>query len=249
MRSRTLPSSTSAPEAVHCRVMHAVAPSRARPVSWTHILCLGLFLFAGGCMQFGEDRDVDAVRAAFENYHAALARRDGKAAATAVDSTTLAYYDEARRMAVTAPPDRVHALPLTQRMQVLTLRHLLDYESLQKMDGAAVLAYLVSEGWSTGPGGQRGARLGAVTVSDDVARAQYEIRGEPTPLVWTFVREHGDWKLNLSSMMPLAEQGIAQVVQRTGLSEDDFIIRIIEGRTGRPVTADLWAPPGYTVAR
>lgn len=203
---------------------------------------------AGGCAGGSGADDAAAIRATFAAYHAALAARDGRRVLALVDRGTVAWYDEARKLALYAPPERLRALPLTQRLQVLMLRHLLDYRTVSQMTGGDVLRYLVEQGWASGaPPGDR-AGLAQLRIEGDRARAVLNVRERATPIVWGFRREDGRWKIDLTSVLPLAARTMAIVVDRSGLTEDEFLLKVLERRTGRPATEVIWSPLGQTLA-
>lgn len=210
---------------------------------------VALAVAAGGCAGGSGTDDAAAIRETFAAYHAALATRDGRRALALVDRGTVAWYDEARKLALHAPPERVRALPLTQRLQVLMLRHLLDYRSVSQMSGADVLRFLVEQGYASGaPPGDR-AGLAEFRIEGDRARAVLHVRERATPIVWGFRREDGRWKIDLTSVLPLAASTMAIVADRSGLTEDEFLLEVLERRTGRPATEAIWSPLGQALAQ
>lgn len=210
-----------------------------------HRLSAGLCIAAlalGGCALEHGGGDEAEIRETFDRYQKALANRDGDTAAELVNAATIATYEDSRKAALVATPDQLRAQPMTARLQVLTLRLLLDAARLADMDGAEIMAWLVAQGWNAGAGRHDDARLGAMRIEGDRAQAEYLIGGKLTPLRWTFTREDGRWRLDLAALMPYASQGLATFTQRTSMTEDDFLMKVLERRGGHPVSEDIWQP-------
>ncbi len=222
-----------------------VTPCPPRPASTRALAALAIVvavLAHAGCTLEPSGGDEARIRATFERYQAALEARDGATAAELVNAATIASYEESRKAALAATPEQVRGLPMTARLQVLTLRQLLDAGRLADMEGGEVMAWLVEQGWNVSAGKHDDARLGGVRIDGDRAQAQYVIGDKLTPLLWNFTREGGKWRLDLASLMPYATQGLAKFTQMTSMSEDDFLMKVIERRGGRPVSEDIWQP-------
>jgi hypothetical protein len=223
-------------------------PARGLPrVCGMVALALLAAAVAGGCAERRQRaRDAKAIRAVFETYQDALLRQDGDAAAAVVDAATLDYYDQARKLALSAPAEHVRRLPITERIQVLTIRHLFDFDTASRLDGRGVFRFFVNEGWAGGSRRSRESSIGEVAIEGDQAQGVHLVRGEATPMRWLFRREDRAWKLSLKGMLPLADQAIAEAVRKTSLTEDEFVLKVIEKRTLRAVSDRVWQPLGVS---
>lgn len=191
-------------------------------------------LLVAGCAR----DDVEAIRGTLDAYRAALAARNGEAAAALVDRTTLAYYDRVRRLALGAEAARLRGAPPGLLLQVLTLRLDAGDRALTGADGRAVLALLVAGGRT---GRVQDAPLEEVVVEGDRARGLQHLPGG-VALPWQFVREGGRWRVSLSAQLERAEAMLARLVARSSLDNEQFVLKVLQRRLGHPVPQRVWRP-------
>src|SRR5689334_371874 len=79
---------------------------------------------------------VGGIQAAYQRYVAALAPRDGVAAAAMVTAASLEREERLRGLALTAPAETVAALLPADRLAVLRLRHEFTAAELAPLHGA-----------------------------------------------------------------------------------------------------------------
>jgi hypothetical protein len=182
------------------------------------------------------------VRASFASYKAAAVGGDGSGAASFVDRTTVAYYDEALRLARTAPESEVRGLPLVDRLVVLSIRQRIPVAVLRGLDGRRLVASGVAEGW-IGRQGPEHMELGEVSVNGDVADAPVLVDGRPSEFAFRFRREPAGWRLDLTSVHPATEQALQAAITQSGLEADRFMEAALQQATGRPVDPSIWSPP------
>jgi hypothetical protein len=185
-------------------------------------------------------RDVDDVREGFEAYRSALMDRDGQAAADAVTATTIAKYQEYRDLALTGDESTVKALSIVHRLTVLIVRHRTDVAALKVMDGRALLAHGVEQGWVSQNSVVR-LKLGEVTVLGDSASAEATSGGQPAGR-FLFAKEQGRWKLDLAKLLTATDPALRAAAKEQGVSENEYIFSLISATSGRTVTDEIWKP-------
>jgi hypothetical protein len=185
--------------------------------------------------------DNESVRACFEGYKQAILDQDGNAAVALVDGNTLEYYGEMRRLALEGKPEIVRNLSTIDKMMVLMLRHQTPVEDLSQMSGDSLFVYAVDKGW-IGRESVISNELGDITVSGDHASGVHVSAGTETPLRWMFQKKDGNWKLDITSIMPAADQAFKQMIRESGQSEDEFLVAILESVSGRRVPESIWEP-------
>ena len=190
---------------------------------------------------FAAPPDEAAVRAAFEAYKKALLAADGEAAVAAVDRNTLGYYGRIHDLALRADSATVRALPSLDLLMVLLVRHRVPADSLRRMDGPALLAHGVDEGW-IGRDGVEGQTLGGIRVDADTAYADVLIHGQPVPFAWTFHREDGQWRLDLTSTMGGISEALDGAIAETGMDREAFFFDMLGMLTGTPPDETIWIP-------
>lgn len=186
---------------------------------------------------------VDDVKQSFLDYKAAIVEADGEAAAEVVTEGSHAYFRKLADQALTLDRDALHKLSLGDRLYSLLLRHTLDRAELESMSGAEVVSYAVDEGWI---GRENADQLQLGNFQVEGASASGTILrpdGGTTPFKMEFVKEDGRWLLDLVALMDLTRSAFDYSVQQSGLSEDEFVILMLEAGTGRKPGPDIWSPP------
>lgn len=202
------------------------------------LLLLPFFFVA--CSDIGPQDDVADVRACFDNYFAALKTGDGEKAATLVDNNTMQHFARMLDLARNADSVTVRGLDAMDQMTVLSMRMQIPADELQGMDARAAVARSVSQGMMA-DGGLDGLGLGDVSVEGDKATAPLKMFGFPTPTKFSFQREDGQWRIDLTSLFDLSKQALGKMA---GGDEEGnaMLMTMLEENTGMPVPASVWHP-------
>jgi hypothetical protein len=204
------------------------------------LVCLFTILQTG-CQESDTQEDA-LVRTCYEGYKQAILDQDGDAAVAMVDETTLKYYGEMRHLALEGTADVVHNLTTIDKIMVLMLRHQILVEDLNQMNAESLFVYAVDQGW-IGRESVANIDLGDITVSGDQATGVHISGGTKSSLKWKFQKENGAWKIDITSIMPMAEQAFQEIIQESGQSEDEFLVTILESISGKNVPRSIWDAP------
>jgi len=181
------------------------------------------------------------IRAVYDGYQEAILEGEGERAAEFVDRQTIEYYQRLRDLAYTAPREEVDALRTIDKMTVIIVRHRVEPEVVAKMDGRALFIYAINHEW-IGKASVVNNSLGEVVVKGDAATGVHVVQGKPTPMRWTFRKEDGRWRLNLTSTMPQMEMAINQAIEQSGEATNAFLFRILTSISGTQVSDAVWNP-------
>lgn len=203
------------------------------------LVTLGVVL-GFGCA--GSAADQKGVRDCFTSYRDAILNQRGSEAVEKVNQATLDYYERVRGLALSAPEQEVRNLSTIDKMMVLLLRHRLPLDLLRGMNGRELFSYGVNRGW-IGKEDVMEAELGTIRVSGEQASAVYIKGGQRTPLKYQFTKEGGQWKIDLTTIMPAVNQALKQLIQQQGVSEEEFLFDILEAISGEKVSPQIWQPP------
>lgn len=204
-----------------------------RKLSWV----LWLMVFAPSVWaQVGEQ---DQVQKAFLAYKTALLNEAGEAAFEQVDSLTVAYYGQVLDWVRNADSTQVGALDLMDRFMVFLVRHRTEREQVLSFDAKAMFIYAVESGM-VGKESVAANEMGAVTIQGKLAQAPLVVGGQALPLNYTFYKEGGQWKLNLTSLMDLSRDYFKKMAEESGKSENDFLFLLLKIVSGREVEAAIW---------
>lgn len=181
-----------------------------------------------------------AVLDCMKNYKRAILARDGDAAAGLVDWGTLDYYDRIRQYALYADSTEVDSLSFVDRMAVLQFRLNLSADTLQSLNPLGIFALTVKKEW-VGDNILK-VEFGRPQVAGDRAMLPLLVSGREGPFGLGFVREEGKWKVDLTSVMPMAEVAIMAMVKQSGMTEDELMRKALSIMSGKAFTDDLWQP-------
>jgi hypothetical protein len=201
---------------------------------------LGLVLASAAWAEAGQP-----VRDAFARYVAAVRERDGAAAARLVTSGSLAREEKLRDFALDAPPATVMALPPTDRLAVLRLRHEFTAEELRPLSGADLVRTAVDEAWSS-PKVLAALTPAEVEVTGGVAMLRVERAGDAVPVRLVLRQEFGAWRIDLGELAwgsdgPL-EAALRERAAQAGVDLETAMKWAIEDTSGHLVDKDLWRP-------
>lgn len=185
----------------------------------------------------------DDVEASFQAYQAALLASDGPRAADMVTRSSHQLYRTYAEQALSLDRAGLERLHVADRMSVLLMRHSLAPARLKEMSGRDIIAYAVTEGWID-KDGTAAIRLGDYRVEGDWASAALlQPDGQATPFRMEFLKEDGVWRLDLEKLLALARFGIEAGIKQTGMSEEEFLVFLLEFTTGRRPGPEIWEPP------
>ena len=187
--------------------------------------------------------DAKAVHAAFAQFSKVLVAGDGPKVVEALDRASLAYYARVRDLSLNATAAQVKNLSLIDELMVLRLRHDVGFEGLSKVDGRGLVVMAVEKGWISRASIQR-IVLGEVTITKDKAEAVAMTGDELTSLRLHFSRENGKWKFNIVHLTKVGEQGLKDLLKKTGQPRHAFLLSIIEQVSGRAPAEKIFDPLG-----
>ena len=187
----------------------------------------------------GQSSDESQVRATFARYKSAILHDNPDEALEYVDSRTIAYYSHVLERVKNAGEAEVKALPLLDKLMVLTVRHKMEREDLLSFDGKGLLAHAIRTGL-VGKNSVANLSLGEVFVENHFARAQLAVDNAPALFYFHFYREEEKWKIDLTSLFPTTSEAIRQMIKESGQGEDEFILSMIEKASGRAPEPTIW---------
>jgi hypothetical protein len=191
----------------------------------------------------GAQAEEELVRRAFLTYKGAILQKQGQVAVSLVNRDTLGYYARMKAVALEGQEKEVRRLTPMNKIMVLSLRHRVPTSDLRLMTPEEVFTYAVNQGW-IGKNSVLDSDIGRPQVFGDDASAEYVKGGKPTPLKYRFTKEDGKWKIDLTALMPVADQAMSMLIKQEGLDEDTFIVSLIESVSGKKVLPTIWLPPG-----
>lgn len=181
------------------------------------------------------------IRRLFALYRKALLENDPDAAYGLVDANTHRYYSALLEAARYADAEALRSAPFLDRLGVVQTRHMISPAVLMTLDGRSYFRYAVENGWFSRDS-VASLRVGAVEVRGDVATAAMHNAMQKLPTPFTFRRDDGEWRIDLTAVMRQANDTMLAAARDAGMSEDSFVFWIVGTVSGRPVDPSVWNP-------
>lgn len=184
-------------------------------------------------------REANSIRQVFAGFRTSFLAADGRGTASALSAATIQYFEELRGLAVSGGPQDFAQRPLLDRLAATLLRvripaGQLTRSSSQELAGVAITSGLIERDLLAH------AEIGEVEVGPDTATGVLVDSGEPTRVTFSFLREGGQWKIDLTPLRELADFALVQMARSRGIEEDQLVFQLARERTGRPVDASVY---------
>ncbi|MEM1446010.1 MAG: hypothetical protein AAGF84_08150 [Planctomycetota bacterium] len=181
------------------------------------------------------------IRGVFEAYRQAVLDRDGLTAVGLVSQSTLTYYDRGVDWILHADEAETKALSLLDRFLVVITRHRIPADELRTMTGRDLCVVGVDRGW-TSDESTSAMRMGDLKVFNRSAKGTLVTNEGRAPDLVQFDLEAGSWKLDLIPMLRVAEPGMKQIIEQTGMTENEFLFFAAGMDSGGTPTSAIWQP-------
>jgi len=182
--------------------------------------------------------DQAAVTSAFETYKTSVQNSKGDITAKVADSHTMAYFTKMIGIIKNADSVSVDSLPILDKYMVLLVRTKATKLEIMGMDGKALMVYAVNKGIIT-PGSVANNALGAITITNNAAKAELLMNKKKTKYFLEFNKEHGQWKMDVSSLFRAAGMLIKEVQEDNGFTDNEFVESMMDG-TGNSAGPNAW---------
>lgn len=183
----------------------------------------------------------DDVKAVFATYRSAILDGDGKKAAAQLSTATLKYYDDMRKLALTADANTLKRQSLTNQMTALLLRLRLKPADLESLSNQDLVASLVDEGM-IGKNSVLRIKPGTVSSQGSIATLGVNVEGSASTAQLQFVKEAGGWRLNLVPTIQATNLALKAQMDKMNMSEAQFMSNVLESVIGKKVDDSVWVP-------
>lgn len=188
-----------------------------------------------------QDVDTTPVIKAFEAYKTAILNDQGEQAVEYVDSRTIKYYADILNTSLEADSLEIEKLSIMDKLMVMAIRHRTPKEDLLSFSAKELLVYAIQQGM-VGKGSVQNNAIGEVDISEDFAKGQLVSSGMPTPMNFHFYYEEESWKIDLTSIFPIANQAFQGMADSSGMEENEYIFMLLEMMSGTAPDESIWVP-------
>lgn len=204
-------------------------------------LLLVMCLFLPVTVAVGQTSDRLLITKVFDQYKSAIINDQGKKAVAVIDASTRNYYIQILGSIKTADSATIESLTLVDKITILAVRAKATKEEIIAIKDVDAFVYSIDEGLA-GKGSVSNNRLGKITITGTTAKAQAVTAGKPIPLYFTFNKENGSWKMNLTDLFAIANDGFKELIKDSGMPEQEFLLLVLSDMTGMEQTMELWKP-------
>lgn len=207
----------------------------------TWLMLLALVLAAMPGCKSEEDAD---IRSVFDEYTAALARRDTAAFLKVIDPQIVERYDGHVKLAQKGSKQAILRLPPYGIMDVVAMRHRLSPDELKSLTGTEWIRRSIAAGTFMFQDTSEEYSIGRINLRLPRANAELIIDGDKTGLKVEFVKVEGCWLVNDDFLEPWFERFMEKRVTISGQPMINIIMFDESEETGKRVDpAVLDAPP------
>ena len=189
----------------------------------------------------GKAEDVAAIQDVFTQYKKALLEGDGPKAADLMSAQTIAFYEGIVGHSLNTPASKLADLDFLAKFMVLRIRLEFDKAEITKMTGRELLILGVNKGWISKASVSEIGEL--VSIKVDGWKATAAMPAAPAIPIFHFLKESGRWRLDLLSSFELANAAIGQEVEKSGLTEEQFIMRTLSVLSSKKVDDRILSVP------
>jgi len=162
----------------------------------------------------------------FEEARAALDAGQGGAVLPLLSRATLARLEAIRSAARIGSAAGSARLSPAERVAALTLQRFMPPNRLRELRTAELADAALAEHWLS-PGTIHQASLGPVTVEGLHADAPLLVKGKPGLISVAFIREGGQWRIDLTPTVAVADGLLSLFASLAGVSEDDYAGKLV----------------------
>jgi hypothetical protein len=188
-----------------------------------------------------QSSDVRLVKKTFSNYKKSILEGNGAEAVKWVDSKTISYYDSILNLSIYGDSTTIQNLDIISKLTVLTLRHRIPVEEVLTMKGREFFIYSIDKGM-IGKNSVKTIEIGEVKLEGNFAEGQMVANGQESPIYFQFNKEDGIWKLDITSVFAVSNEGLKKMIAGDGNTENEFVFKTLEILTGKPVMNTIWSP-------
>ena len=181
------------------------------------------------------------VEKCFSSYKTSILNEKGSEAVNFVTQGTIDQYSEFIDWCKHYDKAQIEGLSLMNRFMVILIKHRAPKEKILSSDGKELFIYAVNQGW-VGKDGVMKADIADVSITADRATAGLLVNGVKAPFSYHFIKEGGEWRLNLVKVMQDSNVLIKKMLKLQNMSENEFIFTSAESVSGKKVQDSVWEP-------
>ncbi len=198
---------------------------------------------ATGCDSRADDKqDMEVLVQTLDSCNNAS---DGNGILGIFTQSSFTNNDKLIKLALEGTEAQVKALHMCDRIEVLRMRLRATREELSKLRGQEYTRFATSRGWYVMPPAERAtATLDRFrfNAAGDEAWAYLVHDGERSDTKIHFIKEGGLWRYDEPEAMIAYSRDCQRAARVEGMSENQYILMMLEEETGKEVPETVWQP-------
>lgn len=187
------------------------------------------------------EADSTAIQKSFKGYSTDILNDRGESAISHLDSRTLKYYDDILESIKHKDSITISSASILDKIMILMVRQKCTKEQINSFDGKKLLLYAINSGM-VGKNSVMNNSIGRIKIDKDFAKGEMLVDGKSSNMYMHFYKEEGQWKIDLTSLYPMVEPAMQQAIKRSGQTENQFLVNIIQMTAGEELKEGIWKP-------
>ncbi|MEM9820985.1 MAG: hypothetical protein AAF985_07925 [Bacteroidota bacterium] len=186
--------------------------------------------------------DLEQIQECYLKYKEGILQGNGIAVMAQVSQKSLDYYSEMLRYAKGADSTAIADSGLTEKFTILQTRQRIESDVLVKMSDESYFIYVVEQGM-IGKASVENVEIGDINIEGSSAKGDILIEGrKQEQFKFQFIKQEEGWKIDLLNLMVISSDGLKIEIERSPLSEQEYIMKVLEVITRKKRKDDLWKP-------
>jgi len=181
----------------------------------------------------------EKVKQAFKNYKQAILNDEGSKAVSYTDSKTLKYYNTALHKIKHADSLDLINMKRLDRFTVLAIRYRANKDEIMKFNGRSLFEYAINAGM-VGKGSVMNNTIGDVEINGNTAKGRLLVNEAVTPFQLHFNKESGRWKVDITSIFPVAENAFDKMIKNSSMDENMYLMMILSMMSNEAPKNEVW---------
>jgi len=205
------------------------------------VFCFCMMVITISCVS---KKESEAIKQCFNDYRTGILVSSGDQVVPLLNQNTKNYYQRILEHIKYSQEPTVYKLNVVDRILILSTRNKLSKEEIENLDVASFLNFAINNHMIIRYDYLFDlAFIEVKEIKKNKAKARIKLNRTSKTLIFTFTKEMGKWKINLSPIIQLNTYAMSNKVKKMGILEDDFAMDKIKEENNGMVKKDIWEAP------
>jgi len=187
---------------------------------------------------FSQDES-QAIQDVFNQYKSAILAGQNDKAIEYMDNKTLDYFKSIHHYVLSADSLTLESLSLMDKFTVLSIRQMATKKEILAFTDKSIIVFTIKKGMM-GKKTLESFSLGKINVKNKFAKALILEDGKKSDKYYHFYFDGSNWKIDITPLFPAQEKEAEELIKKTGKSENEFIMGILEIISEKKPSPAIW---------